>query len=153
MTSNTLIRRLSSFCTAQGLCSSTVMSYWCGAGAPGLGSLHSGLGSGLLQGPLPLPQAPLLPQSLLQSPVGMNMHMAMYNMLLLQNPQLRAQLPALAGSLGGDPLRPKSDVLYRRPHLRWLLGLRQAFASPLCCNMALDVAPSVTSTCLLHFRV
>ena len=82
------------------------MGYCCGTGAPGLGSLQPGLGSAVLPGGLPLPQAaPLLSQNFLQSPVGV--HMAMYNMLLLQNPQLRAQLPALASPLGGDSLRPE----------------------------------------------
>lgn len=92
------------------------MGYCCGTGAPGLGSLQSGLGSAVLPGGLQLPQAaPLLSQNFLQSPVGM--HMAMYNMLLLQNPQLRAQLPALASPLGGDSLRPKMQCVVLRASL------------------------------------
>ena len=45
----------------------------------------------------------MLPNSILQSPMGMQM--AMYNMLLLQNPQLRAQPLPPPSHLGGNPWR------------------------------------------------
>ena len=123
---NRLTRLLSRKYAAQGLCSSTMVRYWCGAGAPGLGGLQTGLGSAVMPGGLLLPQAapllpqaaPLLPQNFPQSPAGLSMHMAMYNMLLLQNPQLRAQIPALASPLGSKPLCP---VLHLRASLALVL--------------------------------
>ena len=63
------------------------------------------MGSEIAPGALPAPQAaPLLPHNFLQDSAGM--HAAMYNMLLLQNPHLRAQLPPLPSHLGGDSWRP-----------------------------------------------
>jgi hypothetical protein len=60
---------------------------------PGLGTMAP-LGSLPLPfGGLGLPAAHALPGSALQGPLGM--HVAMYNMLLLQNPSLRSQLPPL----------------------------------------------------------
>ena len=67
--------------------------------------MQSGFGSATALGALPVPQAaPLLPQNFLQHPAGM--HAAMYNMLLLQNPHLRAQLPPLPSHLGGNSWSP-----------------------------------------------
>lgn len=53
-------------------------------------------------GGLPLPQGPaLLSQNPLQTPLGMRL--AMYNLLLAQNPHMRASLPPLPSYLGGKP--------------------------------------------------
>lgn len=113
--------------------------FWGGAGAPLLGTLQSGLSSSGAPGGPPLPQmAPLLPPNLLQSPVGM--HMAMYNMLLLQNPQLRAQLPAVPSRLGGDPLCPEASCAVLRGLIVLALGGSHCIAPSHCCDMALDKA-------------
>ena len=74
---------------------------------PGLGTMAP-LGSLPLPfGGLGLPAAHALPGSPLQGPLGM--HVAMYNMLLLQNPSLRSQLPPLQTYLeGGFFVRSKS---------------------------------------------
>ena len=72
-------------------------------GAPPQSNLQTGVGSMMPPHCLPLPQGvPRLPSNL--NPLGV--HVAMYNMLLLQNPHMRAKLPPLPTTLGGEPLSP-----------------------------------------------
>ena len=59
---------------------------------------------GLLGVPQALPAAAPSNPGLQNQPLGM--HVAMYNMLLLQDPALRAQLPPLPSYLAGDPQSP-----------------------------------------------
>lgn len=90
------------------------MCFFAGPIAAQLASGLPGLGAMAPLGSLPLPfrglgllAAPGLPRSPLQGPLGM--HVAMYNMLLLQNQSLRSQLPPLQNYLeGGLFVRPKS---------------------------------------------
>lgn len=77
-------------------------------GAPPQSNLQTGVGSMMPPHCLPLPQGvPRLPSNL--NPLGV--HVAMYNMLLLQNPHLRAQLPPLPTTLGGEPLSPYTPYI------------------------------------------
>ena len=77
-------------------------------GAPPQSNLQTGVGSMMPPHCLPLPQGvPRLPSNL--NPLGV--HVAMYNMLLLQNPHLRAQLPPLPTTLGGEPSSPHTPYI------------------------------------------
>ena len=64
---------------------------------PIVGPLHCSL-----EAPQALPAGAPSHPGLQTQPLGM--HVAMYNMLLLQDPALRAQLPPLPSYLAGDPL-------------------------------------------------